>query len=76
MKYSRIIHKGYLLIFIFLLVATASIKAQDHDKAYNITVSLPPVYVYGKFPFKNEKQRMAYNKLVRDVRKHILMLNS
>ena len=69
MKYSRIIHKGYLLIFIFLLVVIASIKAQDNDKAYNITVNLPAVYVYAKFPFKDEKQRVAYNKLVRDVRK-------
>ena len=69
MRISRKTQKVYFLIFVFYFFTTTFTRAQDNEDLYNITVNLSPVYVYGKYPFKNEKQRMEYNKLVRDVRK-------
>lgn len=64
---------SYLFVILFFvtncLYVYGQTKNNDTIKDYQITISLKPVYVYGKYTFKNEKQRVEYNKLVRDVRR-------
>ncbi len=66
-----------ILSLLFLLSAT--VKSQDEVDAYQETwlmyqgdsaalVPLRPVHVFAPMKFKNEKERQAYSKLVRDVR--------
>lgn len=69
MKYSRIKTFIYVLSIFVLFNFPTTISSQNINEEYTVTVNLPAVYVYGRYPFKNEKERVAYNKLVRDVRK-------
>lgn len=63
----------------FLFIFSVTVKSQDEVDAYQETwlmyqgdsaalVPLRPVHVFAPMKFKNEKERQAYSKLVRDVR--------
>lgn len=65
---------------VILLLISGFLKSQERQKLtyYSvdiqqgdtlITIHLPDVVVYSPLVFKNDKERMAYNKLVRDVKK-------
>lgn len=65
---------------VILLLISGFLKSQERQKLtyYSvdvqqgdtlITIHLPDVVVYSPLIFKNDKERMAYNKLVRDVKK-------
>jgi len=74
-RYSKTIP----LLFILLLIASALWAQPRQTKTYYtaeikgndtiLTVFLPDVVVFAPLVFKNDKERMAYTKLVRDVKK-------
>ncbi|MDR1809977.1 MAG: DUF4294 domain-containing protein [Prevotella sp.] len=63
----------------FLLIGAQILPAQSRKKTYYsvelnrndtlITVFLPEVVIYAPMKFKNDRERLAYTKLTRDVRK-------
>jgi len=68
----------YILFFISLLLACNTIQAQKPPKIYYTVEAgkgdsiynfiLPEVVCFSPLKFKNEKERLAYTKLVRDVK--------
>ncbi|GAB6012379.1 DUF4294 domain-containing protein [Viscerimonas tarda] len=73
-------HIIYILPVCFLLCSGQSLFAQGRKKKIYylvevkqndtlITVQLPEVVVYAPLKFKTEKERLAYTRLVRDVKK-------
>ncbi len=74
---------GLILLGICLLLGNISVKAQEPvstvngwavkscvDKGDTIPyIQMRPVYVFSPFKFKNKRQVMRYNKLVRNVKK-------
>lgn len=71
--------KGIISILSFIVLFSATMKAQEVDilsmgrwEVYKgdsvVAVNLRPVHVFAPLKFKNEKERQAYSRLVRDVR--------
>jgi len=72
--------KKILYILVLFVLFTGNLSAQDNYWKYYysinknsgdtlLTIHLPQVVIYEKLVFKNEKERMEYTKLVRDVKK-------
>lgn len=74
--------KEYILIVLYVFIFASKSKAQEAQEAktiqsYYIVIgndtipvfSLKPIHVFSPYKFKDQRERMEYTKLVRDVKK-------